>query len=180
ARGVTKRFPGVIANDRVTLEVMPGEVHALLGENGAGKTTLCNVLTGLFRPDEGHIEVRGEPVRFRSPREAHESGIFMVHQHFRTLREMAAGGAPVVFISHQLREVLAVSDRVTVLRGGKAMGTVATRESDAKSLARMMVGRDVVLTRKESTGRALGDVVLELSNVGAAGDLGTPALVDLS
>jgi simple sugar transport system ATP-binding protein len=93
---------------------------------------------------------------------------------------MAAGGATVVFISHKLPEVLAVSDRVTVLRGGRAVGTVATRDTDARSLARMMVGRDIVLTRKESAGRALGDVVLELSDVGADGDLGTPALVDLS
>src|SRR5215510_3060757 len=76
ARGITKRFPGVVANDKVTFEVLPGEIHALLGENGAGKTTLCNVLTGLYRPDEGHVELGGEPCRFRSPRDAHEAGIF--------------------------------------------------------------------------------------------------------
>src|SRR6266480_7820519 len=80
ARGVTKRFPGVVANDEVSFEVLPGEVHALLGENGAGKTTLCNVLTGLYRPEEGRVEVSGERAAFRSPRDAHAAGIFMVHQ----------------------------------------------------------------------------------------------------
>ena len=70
ARSISKQFPGVVANDRVTFEVLPGEIHALLGENGAGKTTLCNVLTGLYRPDEGTVEVRGEEVRFRSPKDA--------------------------------------------------------------------------------------------------------------
>src|SRR5262249_18723616 len=88
ARGITKRFPGVVANSRVEFEVLPGEIHALLGENGAGKTTLCNVLTGLYRPEEGHVELGGEPCRFRSPRDAHEAGIFMVYQHFRLVRPL--------------------------------------------------------------------------------------------
>src|SRR4249920_4235944 len=82
-RGITKRFPGVLANDDVTFEADVGEVHALLGENGAGKTTLSNILTGLYRPDDGEIELYGELVRFRSPREALHAGIGMVHQHFR-------------------------------------------------------------------------------------------------
>src|SRR5499427_6040921 len=82
-RGVTKRFPGVVANDRVDFVAAAGEVHALLGENGAGKTTLSNILTGLYRPDEGLIELYGEPVHFSSPREALDAGICMVHQHFR-------------------------------------------------------------------------------------------------
>lgn len=82
-RGITKRFPGVLANDRVDFEAAVGEVHALLGENGAGKTTLSNILTGLYRPDEGQIELYGEPVRFHSPRDALDAGICMVHQHFR-------------------------------------------------------------------------------------------------
>jgi len=86
ARDITKRFPGIVANDHVTLEILPGEVHTLLGENGAGKTTLCNVLTGQYRPDDGHVEVRGKAVRFRSPRDAHASGIFLVHQHFRLVQ----------------------------------------------------------------------------------------------
>src|SRR5881409_300078 len=82
-RGITKRFPGVVANDEVDFEAAAGEVHALLGENGAGKTTLSNILTGLYRPDEGEISLWGRPVHFRSPREALDAGIFMVHQHFR-------------------------------------------------------------------------------------------------
>jgi len=269
-RGVTKHFPGVVANDRVSFEVMPGEIHALLGENGAGKTTLCNVLTGLYRPDEGYVEVRGEQAAFHSPRDAHDAGIFMVHQHFtlvqpltvaqnvilgwsrrrgiwfsprrvereiaeiaeqfhvpidpstkiwqlsmgeqqrveilkalyrgartlildepttvltpqevrqlfETLRGMAASGTSVVFISHKLPEVLAVSDRVTVLRAGKAMGTVRTADTDAKSLAHLMVGRDIILGRKGSSGKTnAAQAVLSLSDVSATGDLGTPAVV---
>src|ERR687887_2147182 len=211
-RGITKRFPGVVANDRVDFEAAAGEVHALLGENGAGKSTLSNVLTGLYRPDEGEIVLYGRPVHFHAPRDALEAGISMVHQHFRlvepftvaenvvlgdhrlegrsfrvrpraterrvaeiskryglhvhprariwqlsvgeqprveilkalyreanilildeptavltpqeadvlfeTLRGMAAEGRTVIFISHKLREVKAVADRVTVLRGG--------------------------------------------------------------
>jgi simple sugar transport system ATP-binding protein len=82
-RGITKRFPGVVANDRTDFEAAAGEVHALLGENGAGKTTLSNILTGLYHPDEGEIELYGESVRFHSPRDALDAGIVMVHQHFR-------------------------------------------------------------------------------------------------
>jgi general nucleoside transport system ATP-binding protein len=273
ARGITKRFPGVVANSRVEFEVLPGEIHALLGENGAGKTTLCNVLTGLYRPEEGYVELGGEPCRFHSPRDAHEAGIFMVHQHFSlvgpltvaenvilgwsrqsgmwfsprrverevarvaeqfqmaidpgakiwqlsvgeqqrveilkalyrrarilvldepttvltpqevrqlfsTLRGMAAAGTSVVFISHKLPEVLAVSDRVTVLRAGQAVGTVRTADADARSLAHLMVGRDIVLTRRERAARNhLGEAVLGLDDVNAKGDLGTPALTGVS
>ena len=82
-RGITKRFPGVLANDDVTFEAAAGEVHALLGENGAGKTTLSNILTGLYRQDEGDVELYGETVRFHSPRDAIDAGVCMVHQHFR-------------------------------------------------------------------------------------------------
>jgi len=82
-RGITKRFPGVLANDDVSFEAAVGEVHALLGENGAGKTTLSNILTGLYRQDEGDVELYGEPVRFHSPRDALDAGVCMVHQHFR-------------------------------------------------------------------------------------------------
>src|ERR687888_2689255 len=82
-QGITKRFPAVVANDRVDFEAAEGEVHALLGENGAGKTTLSNILTGLYRPDEGEIVLFGEPVEFHSPRDALDAGIAMVHQHFR-------------------------------------------------------------------------------------------------
>src|SRR5438046_3422850 len=82
-RGITKRFPGVVANEQVDFEALQGEIHALLGENGAGKSTLSNILTGLYRPDEGEILVNGQPVAFRAPRDAIEAGIGMVHQHFR-------------------------------------------------------------------------------------------------
>ena len=82
-RDITKRFPGVVANDGVHFEAAEGEVHALLGENGAGKSTLSNILTGLYRPDGGEILLWGKPVSFASPREALEAGIGMVHQHFR-------------------------------------------------------------------------------------------------
>jgi general nucleoside transport system ATP-binding protein len=82
-QGITKRFPAVVANDHVDFEAAAGEVHALLGENGAGKTTLSNILTGLYRPDEGEIELFGKRVEFNSPRDALDAGVAMVHQHFR-------------------------------------------------------------------------------------------------
>ena len=82
-RGITKRFPGVVANDDVDFDAAEGEVHALLGENGAGKSTLSNILTGLYRPDDGEILIRGSAVSFHSPRDALDAGICMVHQHFR-------------------------------------------------------------------------------------------------
>src|SRR6478609_10443054 len=82
-RGITKRFPGVVANDGVDFDAAEGEVHALLGENGAGKSTLSNILTGLYRPDEGEISLNGKRVHFHAPRDALDAGIFMVHQHFR-------------------------------------------------------------------------------------------------
>src|SRR5207247_6606379 len=82
-RGITKRFPGVLANDAVDFEAAAGEVHALLGENGAGKSTLSNILTGLYRPDEGEIFLHGRRVQLHSPRDALDAGISMVHQHFR-------------------------------------------------------------------------------------------------
>ena len=82
-RGITKRFPGVLANDAVDFQATVGEVHALLGENGAGKSTLSNILTGLYQPDAGTIELWGEPTRFAAPRDALAAGVSMVHQHFR-------------------------------------------------------------------------------------------------
>lgn len=86
--GITKRFPGVLANDAVTLEILRGEIHGLLGENGAGKSTLMNIVYGLYRPDEGHIEVDGKQVEIRSPQHATELGIGMVHQHFMLVPDM--------------------------------------------------------------------------------------------
>jgi simple sugar transport system ATP-binding protein len=273
-RRITKRFPGVLANDAVDFEVLQGEIHALLGENGAGKSTLSNILTGLYRPDEGEILLRGEPVVFHSPRDAIDAGIGMVHQHFRlaasfsvaenlvlghrdaadrglllepdvidgrildlsrryrmpvkprariwqlsvgeqqrveilkalyrgarvlildeptsqltpqeaedlfkTLRLMAGEGRAVIFISHKLEEVMAVSNRVTVLRRGKVIGTTMTSQTNTRELARMMVGRDVVFTQKKDQPQASArTVALELRAVGAHGDIGVPALHDV-
>src|SRR5947199_5952887 len=87
-RGITKQCPGVLANDHVDFDLRRGEVHALLGENGAGKSTLMNILYGLYQPDEGQILVKGEPVRFHSPKDAIERGIGMVHQHFMLIPVM--------------------------------------------------------------------------------------------
>jgi len=276
-RGISKRFPGVVANDQVDFEVLQGEIHALLGENGAGKSTLSNILTGLYRPDEGEILLYGNPVVFHAPRDAIAAGIGMVHQHFRlaasftvaenlvlghrdaadrgllleprvvedriaelsqryrmpvnprariwqlsvgeqqrveilkalyrgarvlildeptsqltpqeaddlfqTLRLMAGEQRAVIFISHKLEEVMAVSSRVTVLRRGRVVGTVATKDTNPRELARMMVGRDVVFTqKKEGPAVAERKVALELRGVSAESDLGTLALrnIDLT
>jgi general nucleoside transport system ATP-binding protein len=275
ARGITKRFGPVVANDRVDFDVRPGEVHALLGENGSGKTTLCKVLTGLYRPDDGDVLVDGTPASFGSPADAYEAGIFMVHQHFslvnrmtaaenivlgwatgtgmrfdrravqeqvaaaaesfdmevdpaapvwrlslgerqrveilkalyrgartlildepttvltpqeaerlfESLRRMADAGNSVVFISHKLHEVLAVCDRVTVLRHGHTTGTVdlRTEQLEPKGLARMMVGRDIQLTRRERRSpEPSGEPALEVSGVTVENDYGRPVVKDLS
>ena len=270
-RGITKRFPGVIANDDVSFEVAEGEVHALLGENGAGKTTLMNILTGLYRPDEGQIEVGGAAVELHSPRDAITAGIGMVHQHFRlvdtltvsenvvlgsrrepfvlnrrsrtreveeisdalhmpvdpdakiwqlsvgeqqrveimkavrsgshvlildeptavltpqeahelfrTIRTMAAEGHAVIVITHKLHEVLEVADRVTVLRGGRSVGTVARADATAQSLAALMVGRDVDVGRRRVRTVEIGEVVLDVSGISATGDRGGDALKTVS
>jgi simple sugar transport system ATP-binding protein len=274
-RGITKRFPGVLANDGVDFEAAAGEVHALLGENGAGKSTLSNILTGLYRPDEGEIFLHGEQVDFHVPRDALDAGICMVHQHFRlvepftvaenvvlgdhrgegrafrlrhraierrvgelskryglhvdprariwqlslgeqqrveilkalyrearilildeptavltpqeadvlfdTLREMAREGRTVIFISHKLHEVKAVADRVTVLRAGRTIATVSTADTTSRSLASLMVGRELAAEggapRAESTP---GAAVLELEGVWAHGDRGDAAVRGVS
>ena len=270
-RGITKRFPGVLANDAVDFEAAPGEVHALLGENGAGKTTLMNVLTGLYRPDEGEVRIHGEAVDFHSPRDALDAGIGMVHQHFRlvetltvaenlllgwheprfwlgtragrrqvrdvsealqmavdpdarvwqlsvgeqqrveivkavfrgsrvlildeptavltpqeveqlfvTLRVMAREGHAVIVITHKLHEVMAVADRITVLRGGRSVATVPVSEVTPRSLASLMVGREIAEARRVERGHALGDLVLEVEHLTAAGDRGGYAVRDVS
>jgi ABC-type uncharacterized transport system ATPase subunit len=237
-RGITKRFPGVVANDHIDFDLVPGEVHALLGENGAGKSTLMNVLYGLYHPDEGEIRLRGKPVRMASASAAIRHGIGMVHQHFmlipvmtvaenivlaseptrggvlldhraarrrveelarafsfaidpdarvesigvgqqqrveilkalyrgadilildeptavltpqeaqelfEILRTLKREGRSIIFISHKLHEVLEIADRITVLRRGKRIETVARADATEAGLARLMVGRDVLL-----------------------------------
>jgi simple sugar transport system ATP-binding protein len=273
-RGITKRFPGVVANDDVQFDAAEGEVHALLGENGAGKSTLSNILTGLYRPDEGEILIGGKVVSFHSPRDALDVGICMVHQHFRlvspftvaenvilgdhrgegkklvvnprrierrvaelgeryriavdprariwqlslgeqqrveilkalyrearilildeptavltpqeasslfeTLRVMADEGRTIIFISHKLHEVKAVSDRVTVLRGGKNVETVQTKDATPRSLAALMVGREVNMAERVPRAGAFGAPVLETDDLWAAGDRGEETLRGVS
>jgi ABC-type uncharacterized transport system ATPase subunit len=267
-RGITKRYPGVVANDHIDLEVRPGEIHALLGENGAGKTTLMNILYGLARPDEGEILLDGAPARIANPTDAIARGINMVHQHFMlvpvltvaenillgeetmagpifidrkeakrriielgkrfgfeidpdvkvgdlsvgwqqrveilkalyrnakvlvldeptavltpqetdeifaVLRRLAQEGHSIVFISHKLYEVLAIADRITVIRRGRVVGSRIPAETDEEDLAALMVGRDVqlVVDRGESHP---ADVRLEVHGLKVHDDRGTDAV----
>lgn len=255
--GITKRFPGVLANDHINLTLETGEIHALLGENGAGKTTLMNILYGLYHPDEGKILVRGQEVRMSTPEEAIRLGIGMVHQHFmlvpvftvtenvmlgvesikngivldrdrvaarireiseqyglqvdpsayvkdlavgvqqrveilkilyrhadilildeptavltpqevqdlfRVIRELVERGVSIIFISHKLKEVMEIADRITVLRDGRVVGTTRPAETDPPSLARMMVGRSVILTIDKEAAKPQ-EVVLQVENL---------------
>jgi simple sugar transport system ATP-binding protein len=271
-RGITKRFPGVVANDGVDFEAAEGEVHALLGENGAGKSTLSNILTGLYRPDAGEILLYGEPVRFGSPRDALDAGIGMVHQHFRlvepftvaenialgehgpgasfridprriegrvrelgerydiavdprariwqlslgeqqrveilkalyrnarvlildeptavltpqeaealfqNVRKMVDDGRTVIFISHKLNEVMAVSNRVTVLRGGRSVATVATADATPRTLAELMVGH-ALADRTRTARPAPAGPVLEVVGLRVRGSRGDEAVRNAS
>ena len=264
-RGITKRFPGVVANRAVDLTVEPGEIHALLGENGAGKTTLMNVLFGLYQPDEGEIVIDGNPVTFHDPGDAIAAGIGMVHQHFmlvpvfsvtenvmlgvesvrgpvgqldrptarrqileiserhnlkvdpdatvedlpvgvrqrveiiKTLyrksdllvldeptavltpqedeelfaimRSLKKSGTSIVFITHKLNEVMEIADRITVLRGGRAVGTTTPAEATLESLAEMMVGRHVSLIVEKGPAKP-GATVLEVNDLVVRDDRG--------
>jgi ABC-type uncharacterized transport system ATPase subunit len=266
-RGITKRFPGVLANDRVDFELAKGEVHALLGENGAGKSTLMNILYGLYHPDDGEIRLKGEPVRIGSPRDAIDLGIGMVHQHFMLIpvmtvaenivlateptkgpfldlrsaeqrvselstqfglavrpdarvasisvgmqqraeilkalyrgadilildeptavltpqearelfeivRSLQTEGKSIVFISHKLNEVLEIADRITVLRQGKRIDTVPRAGATPEGLARLMVGREVVL-RVEKPPAEPGATLLEVKDLAVHDERGLEAV----
>jgi ABC-type uncharacterized transport system ATPase subunit len=271
-RGITKRFPGIVANDDVSLDLYPGETHALLGENGAGKSTLMNVLYGLYHPDEGEIVVKGERLSLGSPRDAIEHGIGMVHQHFmlipvmtvaenvvlasepthgRAFLDMAAAidrveqlsaqfglavdprariesitvgqqqrveilkalyrgadilildeptavltpqeadelfrilgsltkqGKSVIFISHKLHEVLTVADRISVLRRGKLVETIPAAGATEASLARAMVGREVLL-RVDKKPAEPGETLLRVEDLRVVDDRGLEAVRGVS
>ncbi|MGH8873731.1 MAG: ABC transporter ATP-binding protein [Acidimicrobiia bacterium] len=272
ARGITKRFPGVVANDGIDLDLRPGEVLALLGENGAGKSTLVNILYGLYHPDEGTIRMGGEEVRFSSPQDAIRRGIGMVHQHFqlvpvmtvtenimlgaevvgraglldrktaaerigrlsqdyrlkvdpealvedlpvgtqqrveiikalyrradilildeptavltpqeaedlfRVMRELTGKGVSIIFITHKLKEVLAVADRIGVLRQGRLVGSTNSAEATEQSLAEMMVGRRVLL-RVEKAPAQPDEQVLVVEGLTVDDDRGQRAIDDVT
>lgn len=260
---ITKRFPGIIANDNITLQLKKGEIHALLGENGAGKSTLMSVLFGLYQAEEGIIKKDGKEVHIKDPNDANDLGIGMVHQHFKLvecfsvldniilgveptrngflqkkearekvkaisekyglyvdpdaiiedvtvgmqqrteilkmlyrdneilifdeptavltpqeieelmqiMKNLAAEGKSILFISHKLSEIMAVADRCTVLRKGKYIGTVNTSDVTMEQLSSMMVGRDVNfhVEKKESQ---VGDVILHVENMSVASKVG--------
>jgi simple sugar transport system ATP-binding protein len=271
-RGITKQFPGVLANDHIDFDLRQGEVHALLGENGAGKSTLMNILYGLYHPDEGEILIRGEPVRIHSPREAIERGIGMVHQHFMLipvmtvaenivlateptkagvvldfaaarkrvediaaqfnftidphariqnisvgqqqrveilkalyrradilildeptavltpqeakelfaiLKSLVREGMSIIFISHKLNEVLEIADRITVLRRGRKIETQPAAGATEEGLARLMVGREVLL-RVDKGPAQPAEALLEVEDLHVLDDRGLPAVRGVS
>lgn len=270
-RGITKRFPGVLASDHVDFDVKSGEVHALLGENGAGKSTLMKILYGMYHTDEGQILLNGKPVSIASPTDAINIGVGMIHQHFMlvpslTVAENVALGLPssrglltdldrvskrivelaniyglkidpsayvwqlsvgqqqrveiikalyrgaallildeptavltpqevdeffvimhqmvkdgyaLIFISHKLHEVVEISNRVTVLRNGKKIGTRPTSETTKQDLANWMVGRDVDFAPDRGNVER-GEVRLKLDQVCCGSDRGTPGLREVS
>lgn len=268
---ITKRFPGVLANEDVSIAVAPGEVLALLGENGAGKSTLMNVAYGLLAPDAGEMVVDGEAVTVRAPRDAIALRIGMVHQHFMLVepltvtenivlglepatggvidratarqrvvalseryglkvdpdarvrdlsvgrqqrveilkalyrdarilildeptavltpqevrelfdivRELVSEGLAVVIITHKLDEVMSFSDRIVVMRAGRVVGETTPSACNEESLARMMVGRDVVL-RVEKSAHTPGEPLLKVEKLAVLDDRKLPAVRDVS
>jgi simple sugar transport system ATP-binding protein len=263
-RNITKRFPGIVANDDVSFDLREGEVHALLGENGAGKSTLMNILYGLYHPDEGEILIKGKPVRLGSPNAAIDAGVGMVHQHFmlipvmtvaenivldiepthqrvlldmneaerrvkeisdryglavdpgariqditvgqqqrveilkalyreadilvldeptavltpqeakelfEVVRSLTGRGKSVIFISHKLNEVLEIADRITVLRRGKLIETIPAAGATEESLAKSMVGREVLL-RVSKTPASPTNPLLEVDDLHVRDDRG--------
>jgi general nucleoside transport system ATP-binding protein len=271
-RGITKQFPGVLANNHVDFSVRQGEIHALVGENGAGKTTLMNELYGLVHPDSGEIFVNGKQVHITGPRDAIALGIGMVHQHFMlipvfsvgenimlgrepvagpdffdrararaeiadltkryglaldadarmgdlpvglqqraeivkvlyrgasilildeptgvltpqeshelfgVLRDLVKSGKTIIFISHKLKEVLEVSDRITVMRRGRVVGHLITKDTNEEEIATLMVGREVLL-RVDKAPAKPGGVALKVDGLTANSDQGLPALRGVS
>ncbi|HZW01052.1 MAG TPA: ABC transporter ATP-binding protein [Candidatus Deferrimicrobium sp.] len=271
-RGITKTYPGVVANDGIDLDVRPGEIHALLGENGAGKTTLMNILYGLAKPDAGQILLDGQVVEISGPSDAIERGISMVHQHFMlvpvltvadnvllgrevmrgpifldqaearqrirelgerfgfeldpdqkvgelsvgwqqrveilkalyrdarilvldeptavltpqetveifgVLRRLAAEGHSIVFISHKLYEVLAIADRITVIRRGKVVGSRIPSQTSEDDLAELMVGREVQLTVDRGESHP-GEVMLQVADLRIPNDRGRQVVESVS
>ena len=256
---ITKRFPGIIANDDITLQLKKGEIHALLGENGAGKSTLMSVLFGLYQAEEGVIKKDGKEVQIKDPNDANDLGIGMVHQHFKLvecfsvldniilgveptkcgflqkkearekvmalsekyglavnpdalieditvgmqqrteilkmlyrdneilifdeptavltpqeieelmqiMRNLAAEGKSILFISHKLAEIMAVADRCSVLRKGKYIGTVETKNTTMEQLSAMMVGRNVNFHVEKAPSHP-GDVILNVEGMTVA------------
>ncbi|WP_144527120.1 ABC transporter ATP-binding protein [Peribacillus simplex] len=267
---IRKEFPGIIANDNITLQVKKGEIHALLGENGAGKSTLMNVLFGLYQPEQGEIRVNEQVVQITSPNVANDLGIGMVHQHFmlvdpftvteniilgkepskygkvnvkeaseevRKLSEryhlsvdpdakiadisvgmqqrveilktlyrgaeilifdeptavltpqeikelitimkaLIKEGKSIILITHKLKEIMEVCDRVTVIRKGKGIGTVNVKETNPDELASLMVGRDVVFKTEKSVANPQ-EVVLEVKNLEVKDSRGVSAVHNL-
>jgi general nucleoside transport system ATP-binding protein len=270
-KGITKRFPGVVANDGVDFELARGEVHALLGENGAGKSTLMNILYGLYHPDEGEMRLGGKPITISSPREAIDHGIGMVHQHFmlipvmtvaenivlameprkgpfldidgaeervreiserfglavrpdariesisvgvqqrveilkalyrgaeilildeptavltpqeadelfEIIRSLQGEGKSIIFITHKLGEVLQIADRITVLRRGKTIETVPRKGATEEGLARLMVGREVLL-RVDKKPAEPGKSALRVDNLAVFDERGLEAVRGVS
>ena len=266
---ITKRFPGIIANDNVTLQLRRGEIHALLGENGAGKSTLMSVLFGLYQAEEGVIKKDGVEVKINNPNDANDLGIGMVHQHFKLvecfsvldniilgvedtkngilqrqqarekvlelskryglqvdpdaiiedisvgmqqrteilkmlyrdneilifdeptavltpqeieellqiMKNLAAEGKSILFITHKLNEIMAVADRCSVLRKGKYIGTVDIAGCTKDDLSRMMVGRDVQFAVQKEPSKP-GDVVLEVKDLSVASKVSKKNAVD--
>jgi simple sugar transport system ATP-binding protein len=270
-KNIVRRFPGVLANDHICLEVEKGEIHGLLGENGAGKTTLMNILCGLAKPDEGEIFLDGKKVDFSNCLDAIHCGIGMVHQHFmlvpvftvtenfilgneprkgaridtakgremvvelsekyslkvdpdalikdisvgmqqrveilkalsrgaelmildeptavltpqevedlyQIMRSLQDAGHTIIFITHKLQEIKAITDRVTVLRDGRVADVVKTDDVEQVELARMMVGRDVVLQVKKDQ-HTPGDVMLSVHGLSATDSRGLAKLNDIA
>lgn len=275
-KGITCRFGNLIANQNITFDLKKSEIHALLGENGAGKTTLMSILYGLYQSEAGEIYVKGEHAVIRSPLDAINLGIGMVHQHFlltlthtvtenvivglksnkrifldtataekkiieiskkyglkidpksivgnlsvgeqqrvevikalyrdidilildeptamlthmeeealfEAFRSMVSQGLSIIFITHKLREVMEVSNRVTVLRKGKVIGTVKTSETNEHELARMMVRRAVTADQISQgsiakTPYATATTILKIKNVSALGNFNTLFLKDI-